>query len=75
MPLGGDSEEKEEYTGRDSPWGVSVSEPYIGCPSPGVQAREDKVPWLVRQLFGLTGELQDTPGFHSQGVPKCWLAS
>ena len=32
VPLGGDSEEKGDYTSRDSPWGVSVSSHILGAP-------------------------------------------
>ena len=33
-PLGGDSEEKEEYTGREPPWGASVLGPTQGRQAP-----------------------------------------
>ena len=52
VPLGVDSKEKGDYRGRDPPWGVSG-----GCPSLGVQQKEDKPPWLFGGLLGLKGEL------------------
>ena len=54
---GGDSEGKADYMGRDPPWGVEGFKPHIGCPSPGVQHRGDKLPWLVGGPVGLTGGL------------------
>ena len=62
MPLGGDSEEKGEYMGRDLPWRGN-GESQIGHLSPEVLHRGDKPPWLAGPL-GLTGSC-GKPGLSS----------
>ena len=56
--LGGNSEEKRDYTGRDPSWGKSGLSHILGAPL--LEQREDKLPQWVRVPVGLTGGLWAT---------------
>ena len=66
MALGGDSEEKGNDTGGDSPLESKQLEPHTGHLSSRVLHKRDKLPWLV-------GGLREdwTPLMRST---QCWLA-
>lgn len=57
-PLRRDSEKEREYTGGEPPGGGGGQfELHTGCPAPGVQQREDKLPQLVEKPGGLMERL------------------
>ena len=56
VPLGGGSEEKDEYT-VETCSGSEQWKPQTGHPSPGVLHRGDELPWLIGGPLGLTGGL------------------
>lgn len=69
VPLAGDSEEKEEYTGRHPPWGVSSESHELGTWS-WRPIQGDESPWLDGGQQGLTGRLREawTPFMRSTGM-------
>lgn len=52
--LGGDSEEKEDYTGGDLPWRLSRSSHRWGTSVLGSEKEGDMPSWLVGGPLGLT---------------------
>ena len=55
--LGGDSEEKRDYMGRDPPQRMSGSRQMLAPSHPGILHREGEPPWLVGEPVGLTERL------------------
>ena len=59
VPLGGDSEEKGDYTGRYPPWGISSLSHTLGAQVLGTDTRKMS-PWLIGGLVVLTEGLWET---------------
>ena len=68
VPLGGDSEEKGDYMGRDLAWGVSSSSHKLGAPVLESDM-EDEPPWLVGEPLEQEGCGKRV--LHFGGVCKC----
>ena len=71
--LGGDSEEKRDYMGRDPPQRMSGSRQMLAPSHPGILHREGEPPWLVGEPVGLTERLWKawTPLFRNACTLAC----
>ena len=75
--LGGDSEEKRDYMGRDPPQRMSGSRQMLAPSHPGILHREGEPPWLVGEPVGLTERLWKawTPLFKNTCILACsWIS-
>lgn len=61
------------HMGGALPLGVECVETHTGCPSPGVQHGEDKLPWLLAE-FMLQLEWLENPKLYSGRECGCWPA-
>ena len=64
VPLGEDSEEKGDYTGRDSPWGQGSLRQILGSPALGSDTRKMSLVGGLEGLWNLQEEY-GKPGLHS----------